>query len=45
MRRLINLVLIGLAFYGGLKFERMRGESFCGSGGGTWNGHYCVGAK
>lgn len=35
MRKLITLVLMGLAFYGGLTVERSRNETRCVNAGGT----------
>ncbi len=34
MRKLITLALMGLAFYGGLKLERLRADDLCLDAGG-----------
>lgn len=35
MRKLITLILMGVAFYGGLQIERSRNEARCENAGGT----------
>ncbi|PTX54430.1 hypothetical protein C8N43_3245 [Litoreibacter ponti] len=43
MRKLITLVLMGAAFYGGLQVERVLSEGRCQAGGGTYLGGLCRG--
>ncbi|MEM9584630.1 MAG: hypothetical protein AAGA08_16085 [Pseudomonadota bacterium] len=46
MRKLITLVLMGLAFYGGLKIERFLNEGRCTNAGGTVNERgLCIGVN
>ncbi len=46
MRKLITLVLMGLAFYGGLKVERILNDGRCTNAGGTVNARgLCIGAS
>lgn len=46
MRKLITLILMGLAFYGGLKVERILNEGRCTNAGGEVNTRgLCIGAS
>ena len=45
IRRMITLVLMGLAFYGGLKVERGLTEGRCSQAGGTLVEGVCIGAQ
>ncbi|WP_298360185.1 hypothetical protein [uncultured Litoreibacter sp.] len=46
MRKLIMLVLMGMAFYGGLKLERSISADRCETAGGIVNARgLCVGAS
>lgn len=45
IRRTFTLVLMGLAFYGGLKVERGLWEGRCQNAGGTLQDGLCIGAR
>lgn len=45
IRRMITLVLMGLAFYGGLKVERGLTEGRCTQAGGALVEGVCIGAQ
>ncbi|EPX80624.1 hypothetical protein [Litoreibacter arenae] len=45
IRRMITLVLMGLAFYGGLKVERGVWQDRCLDAGGAIVGKVCTGAR
>ena len=46
MLRLVRLsVLLGLAFLGGIAFERSRAHEVCAAGAGVWRDGVCLNAE